>query len=158
MKQDCTKALELKPKYAKALLRRARALEHCNELETALEDVTAACILGGFSNQTALSMADRVLKQLGNHFRLSFLFIKKRRNTPKYTTAMLFQVNNMLWNIWRTRSSLCLVHILLKITLRVTIRILFSRCFKIWTTLMYPRKYFKISDMHTIILNSIRIN
>lgn len=65
VKGDCTKALELKPKYIKALLRRARALEHCNDLEAALEDVTTACILASFSNQTALMMADRVLKQLG---------------------------------------------------------------------------------------------
>ena len=65
MKADCTKALELNPRYVKALLRRARAMEHCNELESALEDVTAACILENFSNQNAMLMADRVLKQLG---------------------------------------------------------------------------------------------
>lgn len=67
VKADCTKALELKPKYAKALLRRARAMEHCNDLESALEDVTAACILENFSNQTTILMADRVLKQLGKN-------------------------------------------------------------------------------------------
>lgn len=65
VKADCTKALELNPRYAKALLRRARAMEYSNELESALEDVTAACILENFSNQTAMLMADRVLKQLG---------------------------------------------------------------------------------------------
>lgn len=40
-------------------------MEYCNELESALEDVTTACILENFSNQTAIVMADRVLKQLG---------------------------------------------------------------------------------------------
>lgn len=65
VKKDCTKALELNPKYAKALLRRARALEQIGDLEAALEDVTAACIHEGFSNQTSLSMADKVLGKLG---------------------------------------------------------------------------------------------
>lgn len=65
VRADCSKALELKPRYVKALIRRARAMESCNELETALEDITAACILEQFGNQTTLYTADRVLKQLG---------------------------------------------------------------------------------------------
>ena len=77
VKVDCTKALELKPKYIKALLRRARAMEHCNDLEAALEDVTTACILASFSNQTALMMADRVLKQLGRKHAMEHLANKK---------------------------------------------------------------------------------
>ncbi|KZC14004.1 PREDICTED: mitochondrial import receptor subunit TOM70 [Dufourea novaeangliae] len=77
VKADCTKALELKPRYAKALLRRARAMEHCNNLESALEDVTAACILENFGNQTALIIADRVLKQLGKQHAMEHLANKK---------------------------------------------------------------------------------
>ncbi|XP_066590635.1 mitochondrial import receptor subunit TOM70 isoform X2 [Prorops nasuta] len=77
VKEDCTKALELKPKYAKALLRRARALEQTNELESALEDVTVACILEGFQNHTALIMADRVLKHLGKQHAQEHLAKKK---------------------------------------------------------------------------------
>ncbi|XP_046611000.1 mitochondrial import receptor subunit TOM70 [Neodiprion virginianus] len=65
VKADCTKALELNPRYVKALQRRARALEHSNDLVSVLEDVTAACILEQFSNQSTLVMADRILKQLG---------------------------------------------------------------------------------------------
>ncbi|XP_012266858.2 mitochondrial import receptor subunit TOM70 [Athalia rosae] len=65
VKADCTKALELNPRYIKALQRRARALEHSREWVSVLEDVTAACILEQFSNQSTLMMADRVLKQLG---------------------------------------------------------------------------------------------
>lgn len=65
VRDDCTKALELKPKYVKALIRRARALESNKEFETALEDITAACILERFGNSTTLYTADRVLKQLG---------------------------------------------------------------------------------------------
>ncbi|KAK0178203.1 hypothetical protein PV328_002176 [Microctonus aethiopoides] len=65
VKEDCTKALELNPTYIKALLRRARVMEKTNNLEVALEDVTAACILERFMDQSTLLMADRVLKQLG---------------------------------------------------------------------------------------------
>ncbi|XP_031848082.1 translocase of outer membrane 70 isoform X2 [Nomia melanderi] len=77
VKVDCTKALELKPRYTKALLRRARALECCNDFESALEDVTAACILESFSNQRTLEMADRVLKQLGKQHAMEHLANKK---------------------------------------------------------------------------------
>lgn len=65
VKQECTMALELNPKYIKALSRRARAYENTNELEECLEDITAVCILEGFENQTSLITADRILKQLG---------------------------------------------------------------------------------------------
>ncbi|XP_043259662.1 mitochondrial import receptor subunit TOM70 [Colletes gigas] len=72
VKADCTKALELKPRYAKALLRRARALEHYNDLEAALEDVTAACFVGAFTNKTAVVMADRLLEQLGKKHAIQY--------------------------------------------------------------------------------------
>ncbi|XP_029166313.1 mitochondrial import receptor subunit TOM70 [Nylanderia fulva] len=65
VKADSTKALELNPKYAKALLRRARALEQLEDLEAALEDATAACIYESFCNQTSLAMADKILAKLG---------------------------------------------------------------------------------------------
>ncbi|XP_071863118.1 translocase of outer membrane 70 [Bombus fervidus] len=84
VKADCTKALELNPRYAKALLRRARAMEYSNELESALEDVTAACILENFSNQTAMMMADRVLKQLGRQHATEYLANKKLIMPSKY--------------------------------------------------------------------------
>ncbi|KAK2580459.1 hypothetical protein KPH14_006201 [Odynerus spinipes] len=77
VKEDCTKALELNPRYAKALLRRARALEYSNDLERALEDVTTACVLEGFVNQSTLSMTDRVLKQLGKQHAKEHLANKK---------------------------------------------------------------------------------
>lgn len=62
---DCTKALELNPKYIKALHRRARAYENLKELELCLEDVTAVAILEGFQNNSSLIFADRILKDLG---------------------------------------------------------------------------------------------
>lgn len=65
VKDDCTKALELNPKYIKALHRRARALEHLNDLANSLEDITATCILENFQNQNSLTLADRVLNELG---------------------------------------------------------------------------------------------
>jgi import receptor subunit TOM70 len=60
----------------KALQRRAKACELTKDLQQSLEDVTAACILEGFQNQTTLLTADRVLKELGmvirNHHILNF--------------------------------------------------------------------------------------
>lgn len=77
VKADCTKALELNPRYVKALLRRGRALEQMDELEAALDDVTTACIYEGFSNQTSLSMADKVLEKLGRQHAQENLANKK---------------------------------------------------------------------------------
>lgn len=65
VKEDCSKALELNPKYVKALLRRARTLEELKDLEAALEDITAACLFEGFNNPSNLAMADRILDKLG---------------------------------------------------------------------------------------------
>lgn len=65
VKDDCTNALELNPKYTKALHRRARAFEQIKDLASCLEDITATCILEGFQNQNTLYIADRVLKELG---------------------------------------------------------------------------------------------
>ncbi|XP_076377050.1 translocase of outer membrane 70 [Megalopta genalis] len=77
VKADCTKALELKPRYTKALFRRARVMERYNDLEAALEDVTATCILENFSNQMTLDMANRVLKQLGKQHVMEHMANKK---------------------------------------------------------------------------------
>lgn len=63
--KDCTSALELNPKYTKALARRAKALQSLGKLSQCLEDVTAGCILENFQNQKNLEMADTVLKELG---------------------------------------------------------------------------------------------
>lgn len=65
VKKDCTSALELNPRYIKALHRRARASESTNDLMASLEDITATCILEGFQNNNSLVFADRVLKELG---------------------------------------------------------------------------------------------
>lgn len=62
---DCEKAIELNNKYEKALYRRAKAYEMIKDWENALDDVTSVCLLQNFGNQSALLMADRVLKELG---------------------------------------------------------------------------------------------
>lgn len=62
---DCTQALELNPKYTKALARRARAFENLDQFESCLEDITAVAILEGFQNQNSLIFADRILKSIG---------------------------------------------------------------------------------------------
>lgn len=77
VKVDCTKALELNPRYAKALLRRARCLEQIGDLEAALDDVTTACVHEGFSNQTSLSMADKVLEKLGELHKSTCIVLNK---------------------------------------------------------------------------------
>ncbi|XP_062830872.1 mitochondrial import receptor subunit TOM70 isoform X2 [Anolis carolinensis] len=63
--QDCTKAVELNPRYVKALFRRAKAHEKLDNKKECLEDVTAVCILEGFQNQQSMLLADKVLKLLG---------------------------------------------------------------------------------------------
>lgn len=62
---DCTKAIELNNRYEKALFRRAKAEEMIKDWVNALDDITSVCLLQNFQNQTALLMADRVLKELG---------------------------------------------------------------------------------------------
>uniref|UniRef100_A0A674BHK7 Translocase of outer mitochondrial membrane 70 homolog A (S. cerevisiae) n=1 Tax=Salmo trutta TaxID=8032 RepID=A0A674BHK7_SALTR len=63
--QDCTQAVEMNPRYIKALFRRAKALERLDNKKECLEDVTAVCILEAFQNQQSMLLADKVLKLLG---------------------------------------------------------------------------------------------
>uniref|UniRef100_A0AAR2ITC5 Mitochondrial import receptor subunit TOM70 n=1 Tax=Pygocentrus nattereri TaxID=42514 RepID=A0AAR2ITC5_PYGNA len=63
--QDCSQAVEMNPRYVKALFRRAKALEKLDKKKECLEDVTAVCILEAFQNQQSMLLADKVLKQLG---------------------------------------------------------------------------------------------
>lgn len=62
---DCSQAIQLNPKYTKALGRRARAYEALDEKRNCLEDVTAVCLLEGFQNQQCMLLADRILKSIG---------------------------------------------------------------------------------------------
>ncbi|XP_011705806.1 PREDICTED: mitochondrial import receptor subunit TOM70-like, partial [Wasmannia auropunctata] len=64
VKADCTKALELNPKYIKAFLRRARALEQLEDLEAALDDLNTVRIHEHFLNQTTNAKADKILEKL----------------------------------------------------------------------------------------------
>lgn len=77
--KDCSAALDLNPKYTKALSRRAKAFQNLGQLSECLEDVTALCILEGFSNPRSLEMADTVLKDLGR-FSLFIFFRFCRQN------------------------------------------------------------------------------
>uniref|UniRef100_A0A8C4Z1H8 Translocase of outer mitochondrial membrane 70 homolog A (S. cerevisiae) n=1 Tax=Gadus morhua TaxID=8049 RepID=A0A8C4Z1H8_GADMO len=63
--QDCCQAVEMNPRYVKALFRRAKALERLDNKKECLEDVTAVCILESFQNQQSMLLADKVLKSLG---------------------------------------------------------------------------------------------
>ncbi|KAJ2391495.1 TOM (translocase of outer membrane) complex component [Coemansia sp. RSA 2559] len=61
---DCTDALNLEPRYVKALMRRAQAYESTNRFRDSLYDFTTACILEDFKNNLAAGSAERVLKKL----------------------------------------------------------------------------------------------
>ncbi|XP_059144212.1 mitochondrial import receptor subunit TOM70-like [Physella acuta] len=63
--EDCTAALQLNPKYSKALARRSKAYETLEKYREALEDITKACLIEGFQSAAYLQAADRVLKALG---------------------------------------------------------------------------------------------
>ncbi|KAJ2083283.1 TOM (translocase of outer membrane) complex component [Coemansia sp. RSA 988] len=62
--EDCASALELEPRYVKALVRRAQAHESTERYRDSLYDFTTACILEDFGNTLAASSAERVLKKL----------------------------------------------------------------------------------------------
>ncbi|KAH7325209.1 ADP/ATP carrier receptor [Rhizoctonia solani] len=62
--EDCTEALKLDPKYAKALNRRATALEAMDNLKDALRDFTALAIIEHFKNDSASAAVERVLAKL----------------------------------------------------------------------------------------------
>lgn len=63
--EDCDMALELDPRYTKALLRRAKAAELTENHQMAFEDVTALCILENFANEKNIVFADKLVKTLG---------------------------------------------------------------------------------------------
>ncbi|XP_051170056.1 mitochondrial import receptor subunit TOM70 [Leptopilina boulardi] len=91
VKADCSKALELNPRYVKALIRRARALEKCKDLETALEDITAACILEQFTNESSLILADKLLKELGRQHAQEFMATKESVMPSKHFIKTYFE-------------------------------------------------------------------
>ncbi|XP_014216249.1 mitochondrial import receptor subunit TOM70 [Copidosoma floridanum] len=90
VKADCNKALELKPKYVKALVRRAKALEHFDDLVTALEDISAACILERFGNPTTVGMADKILRALGAKHTEEYVKTRKPVMPSKYFIRTYF--------------------------------------------------------------------
>jgi tetratricopeptide (TPR) repeat protein len=63
--REATAALELNPKYVKALQRRAKALRLTGFSDEALEDITAVCILEAFQHHSSIATADEILKEIG---------------------------------------------------------------------------------------------
>jgi len=59
---DCSEALKINPNYIKALKRRAQAYEKTKQLELALNDYTALCILDEFSDNSIVTANETVLK------------------------------------------------------------------------------------------------
>ncbi|RKP11425.1 hypothetical protein BJ684DRAFT_637, partial [Piptocephalis cylindrospora] len=64
--EACDAALRRDPTYVKALNRRGLAYEKVGELEKALNDLTAACVLEDFKNQTANQGMERVLQAIAS--------------------------------------------------------------------------------------------
>jgi import receptor subunit TOM70 len=72
---ECSAAVALNNKYVKALYRRFKGYEKLNERDSALEDITADCILEGFQNANTMTQADKTLKDIG-----------KEKTAEKYKT------------------------------------------------------------------------
>jgi len=103
---DCTSAIELNPKYAKALHRRAKAYEALDKKRSCLEDVTAVCLLEGFQNQQCMILADRILKAIGKELAAEH-FQKRPRTLPSSTfiKSYLDSFNNDVFTVPITESS-----------------------------------------------------
>ncbi|KAI9229400.1 MAG: hypothetical protein DHS80DRAFT_22366 [Piptocephalis tieghemiana] len=64
--EACNAALQRDPDYVKALNRRGLAYEKIGELEKSINDLTAACVLENFKNQTANKGMERVLQSIAS--------------------------------------------------------------------------------------------
>jgi len=62
--RDCDAALRLDPRYVKALVRRATALEKQAKREQAIVDYTAALLLSDMQHESATHGVDRLVKQV----------------------------------------------------------------------------------------------
>lgn len=80
---DCSKAIELNPKYVKALVRRAKAADTLKNYDLALEDYTATCIIESFSNKSTLEEVDRLLKFIGTKHAEEQI-LKPREKLPSF--------------------------------------------------------------------------
>ncbi|VEL24316.1 unnamed protein product [Protopolystoma xenopodis] len=85
---DINSALELSPKYLKALNRRAHLFEKLDRLQECLLDVTACCIFEQFRNAENVLCVDRVLKRLGQQKAK-----EERPNLPRELPSTLFIQN-----------------------------------------------------------------
>lgn len=77
--QDCTYALDIDPNYAKALTRRAKALEALEKYQEAFEDFTALCILNKFSGPS-MAAADKIVKIIGKKMGTEIFKVSRRFN------------------------------------------------------------------------------
>ena len=60
--EDCTMAIKLSPLYLKAYERRSRAHESLGHTEAVLSDLTACCVIDGFSNQSFPQRLEKALR------------------------------------------------------------------------------------------------
>ncbi|BHF83725.1 Mitochondrial import receptor subunit TOM70 [Sparganum proliferum] len=93
--EDCTAALELSPKYLKALSRRAQLYEKIGSLDLCLMDSTACCILERFQNSDNVLRVDRVLKRVGQEKAK-----EERPNLPRNLPSASFIKNYLSAFAW----------------------------------------------------------
>jgi import receptor subunit TOM70 len=81
---DCTKAIEMDPKYIKAFHRRALAYEQLGNNRSALNEYTVVCALENFQNQSSMAAPDRILKVIASE-RATELLASKNETMPSET-------------------------------------------------------------------------
>ncbi|VDD81798.1 unnamed protein product [Mesocestoides corti] len=102
--EDCTAALELSPKYLKALNRRAHLYEKIDDLQNCLFDVTACCMLERFQNGDNVLCIDRVLKKLAQQ-----LAKEEQPKLPRNLPSSSFIKNylgSFVWNPFTVAESM----------------------------------------------------
>ncbi|RWS22627.1 Mitochondrial import receptor subunit TOM70-like protein [Leptotrombidium deliense] len=62
--EECTRALSLNPKYVKALKRRANALELTENLNEAINDIAALCVLQGATAEESIKKYGNLLERI----------------------------------------------------------------------------------------------
>ncbi|CAI9722518.1 mitochondrial import receptor subunit TOM70 [Octopus vulgaris] len=87
---DCSKALELNPKYMKALTRRAKSADQTGNLKIALEDLTLLCMLENFSNVNTVKFSERVLRDMGKQ-KAKVEMASRKPSLPSKTFMKVFR-------------------------------------------------------------------
>ena len=64
--RECSSCLDLSPRYVKALVKRAKAYKNLDQLEKALNDITAASVLEELRNVDNLQLSESITRELSD--------------------------------------------------------------------------------------------